>query len=74
MQALSQLSYGPAEPRQCSSELKFACPPDAGRLVVAGRRKPQLHGSAPDGELVWKEVALLRVRQYAATASISSEA
>src|SRR6478609_3293292 len=40
--ALSQLSYGPAELRQCSSELEIASPANSRVLVVLRRRQPQI--------------------------------
>jgi hypothetical protein len=62
MQALSQLSYGPADSRQCSPELVITCPRNANYLVVPSRREAQLDGGTPDRQLMRKEVTPIRIR------------
>src|SRR5437879_5069542 len=60
--ALSQLSYGPAELRQCSSELEITSPANARSLAVPTRRQTQADRCAPDGELGRQEKAGVHLR------------
>src|SRR5262249_7494534 len=60
--ALSQLSYGPLEPLQCSSELEIPRPVDPGPLVVAARLDPQLDGRPPDGHLGREKIRRAEIR------------
>jgi hypothetical protein len=57
---LSQLSYGPEELGQCSSELVIARPLDSRDLAVPRRRESQLHARSENRKLLGQQVTALR--------------
>jgi hypothetical protein len=58
--ALSQLSYGPVELRQCSSELEILGPVDPKTLVVLCRSEPELNRRPVDRHLDWQQETHLK--------------
>jgi hypothetical protein len=61
IRTLSQLSYGPAQPRQCSPELVLTGPADPEQLVVPRGQQPEVNLPVRDNLVRRQEVALLSV-------------
>src|SRR4051812_42997602 len=62
MQMLSQLSYGPAKPLDCSSEAEIPRPPNAKLLVVPGGLEAQVNLPIRNELVRRKQEALIDLR------------
>src|SRR3954453_10128690 len=62
IRTLSQLSYGPLEPGQCSPELVVTCPPNLQQLVVPRGSKSETYLAVCDEIVGRQQVTAFAVR------------